>query len=187
MKLPRFPATRSSLPPGSPRRAALVRAAAALSAALVLLVLGLLDRDRAAPPRPGGESGGAAPPGAPVATSPSLPPGATSPRAAGKLGSAAAAPGVETASGAVGLAEVAARQRALLEVAPGTEAALRLSRRAIPAGQGIHVPYVDVHILADELASYGPEVRVVEPADLRDRVIARLEATLARHRDGAER
>lgn len=86
-----------------------------------------------------------------------------------------------------GLAEVAARQRALLEVAPGTEAALRLSRRAIPAGQGIHVPYVDVHILADELASYGPEVRVVEPADLRDRVIARLEATLARHRDGAER
>lgn len=53
MKLPRFPATRSSLPPGSPRRAALVRAAAALSAALVLLVLGLLDRDRAAPPRPG--------------------------------------------------------------------------------------------------------------------------------------
>ena len=108
MKLPRFPATRSSLPPGSPRRAALVRAAAALSAALVLLVLGLLDRDRAAPPRPGGESVGAAPPGAPVATSPSLPPGATSPRAAGKLGSAAAAPGVETASGAAGLAEVAA-------------------------------------------------------------------------------
>ena len=80
-----------------------------------------------------------------------------------------------------GLREVAERQHALLEVAPGTEAALRLHRRAIPADQGIHVPYVDVHIFADELASYGPEVRVVEPAQLRDEVIARLERTLAVH------
>ena len=74
-----------------------------------------------------------------------------------------------------GLAEVAARQRALLEVTPGTEAAVRLGRRATPAGQGIHVPYVDAHVFADELASYGPEVRVVEPASLRDHVIARLQ------------
>lgn len=80
-----------------------------------------------------------------------------------------------------GLQEVAERQHALLEVAPGTEAALRLHRRAIPADQGIHVPYVDIHIFADELASYGPEVRVVEPAQLRDEVIARLERTLAVH------
>lgn len=78
-----------------------------------------------------------------------------------------------------GLEELAARTSALLEVAPGTEAALRLNRRASPADQGIRVPYVDAEIFADELASYGPEVRVVEPADLRDRVIARLEATLA--------
>jgi proteasome accessory factor B len=82
-----------------------------------------------------------------------------------------------------GLQEVAARQHALLEVTPGTEAALRLSRRATPAGQGITVPYVDVHVFADELASYGPEVRVVEPALLRDQVISRLERTLALHRD----
>lgn len=80
-----------------------------------------------------------------------------------------------------GLQEVAERQHALLEVAPGTEAALRLHRRAIPADQGIHVPYVDIHIFADELASYGPEVRVVEPAQLRDEVIVRLERTLAVH------
>lgn len=80
-----------------------------------------------------------------------------------------------------GLAELAARQRALLEVAPGTEAALRLSRRATPAEQGIHVPYVDVHIFADELASYGPEVRVVEPVELREQVVARLERVLALH------
>jgi len=80
-----------------------------------------------------------------------------------------------------GLADLAGRQSALLEVAPGTEAALRLSRRASPAEQGIRVPYVDVHILADELASYGPEVRVVEPAELREHVIARLERSLAVH------
>ena len=41
-----------------------------------------------------------------------------------------------------------------------------------PADQGIRVPFVDVHVFADELASYGPEVRVVEPAELRDQVIA---------------
>ncbi|ALJ20228.1 helix-turn-helix transcriptional regulator [Microbacterium sp. No. 7] len=80
-----------------------------------------------------------------------------------------------------GLGEVAARQRALLEVVPGTEAALRLARRAQPAVQGIRVPYVDVHVFADELASYGPEVRVVEPVELRDQVVRRLEAVLAAH------
>ena len=75
-----------------------------------------------------------------------------------------------------GLEEVAARNSALLEVTPGTEAALRLGRRAATAPQGIRVPFVDLHILADELASYGPEVRVVEPVALRDAVIARLRA-----------
>ncbi|GAA5208998.1 helix-turn-helix transcriptional regulator [Microbacterium kyungheense] len=80
-----------------------------------------------------------------------------------------------------GLEAVAARNSALLEVNPGTEAALRLARRATPAEQGIRVAYVDVHIFADELASYGPEVRVVEPADLRDRVIDRLAATRDAH------
>ncbi len=75
-----------------------------------------------------------------------------------------------------GLEEVAARNSALLEVTPGTEAALRLGRRARPATQGILVPFVDLHILADELTSYGPEVRVVEPDSLRDAVISRLRA-----------
>jgi proteasome accessory factor B len=75
-----------------------------------------------------------------------------------------------------GLEEVAARNTALLEVNPGSEAALRLARRAQPAAQGILVPYVDIHILADELASYGPEVRVVEPEALRSQVIERLAA-----------
>ncbi len=82
-----------------------------------------------------------------------------------------------------GLEAVAARNSALLEITPGTEAALRLGRRATAQVQGFSVPFVDVHIFADELASYGPEVRVVEPAVLRDAVIARLEATIAAHTD----
>lgn len=86
-----------------------------------------------------------------------------------------------------GLAEVAARQQALLEVAPGTEAALRLNRRATPAEQGIRVPYVDIHVFADELASYGPEVRVVEPDNLRDHVIARLQRLRDVHVAAGER
>ncbi|MEI3843490.1 MULTISPECIES: helix-turn-helix transcriptional regulator [Microbacterium] len=79
------------------------------------------------------------------------------------------------------LEAVAAAHSALLEITPGTEAALRLGRRATPAAQGIRLPYVDLHILADELASYGPEVRVVEPTDLRDAVISRLRAVVAAH------
>jgi proteasome accessory factor B len=80
-----------------------------------------------------------------------------------------------------GLEAVARRQTALLEVHPGTEAALRLHRRGTPEVQGIRVPFVDVNIFADELASYGPEVRVVEPTALREHVIARLRAALAVH------
>jgi proteasome accessory factor B len=83
----------------------------------------------------------------------------------------------------VGLERVAASNSALLEVTPGTEASLRLGRRAKAAVQGIRVPFVDLHILADELASYGPEVRVVEPAQLRDAVIARLRDVVAAHTD----
>jgi proteasome accessory factor B len=83
-----------------------------------------------------------------------------------------------------GLAAVAASQQALLEITPGTEAALRLSRRGAPAVQGILVPYVDKHIFADELTTYGPEVRVVEPADLREAVIERLRAIVAAHAGG---
>lgn len=80
-----------------------------------------------------------------------------------------------------GLEALAQRQLALLEVNPGTEAALRLSRRARPAPQGILLPYVDAEILADELASYGPEVRVVDPPELREQVISRLTATVRAH------
>ena len=84
-----------------------------------------------------------------------------------------------------GLEAVAARNSALLEVNPGTEAALRLSRRATPAEQGIRVSFVDIQVFADEVASYGPEVRVVEPAALTAQVIARLERARDLHAGGA--
>lgn len=84
---------------------------------------------------------------------------------------------------------------ARVRVRPGTEAALRLARRAAPVRAGgapadtpdvLSVPFVDAEIFADEIASYGPEAAVLEPASLRDRVRARLEAVRDVHtREGA--
>lgn len=69
---------------------------------------------------------------------------------------------------------LAASQHAVLEVAPDTEAALRLGRRGRTVDGALHLPFVDAHVLADELASFGPEVLVREPARLRELVIAQL-------------
>lgn len=82
-----------------------------------------------------------------------------------------------------GLQEVATRNVAVLEVRPDTEAELRLRRRGLldPGAGVLRLPFVDVHVLADELASYGPEVYVREPAQLRAEVIARLERALDAH------
>ncbi|WP_065570717.1 helix-turn-helix transcriptional regulator [Microbacterium oleivorans] len=74
-----------------------------------------------------------------------------------------------------GLRAVADRQQARLQVEPGTEAVLRLHRRAVGEDDtGCLVPYVDAQIFADELASYGPEVRVIDPPELAEVVAARL-------------
>jgi proteasome accessory factor B len=45
----------------------------------------------------------------------------------------------------------------------------------------LRVRFVDIHVLADELASYGPEVLVEGPPALRAEVIARLRRTLEAH------
>lgn len=84
-----------------------------------------------------------------------------------------------------GLHDVAARNSALIQVTPGTEAALRLGRRGAQESGGIRVSFVDVHVLADEIASYGPEARVIEPAPLREAVISRLRSVVERHGGGA--
>lgn len=80
-----------------------------------------------------------------------------------------------------GLQSVLDRNIAQLEVHAGSEAALRLARRATPQPQGIAVAYLDAQLFADELASYGPEVRVVSPPELRQAVIERLTTIVARH------
>lgn len=143
MKLPRFPATRSTLPPGSPRRAALIRAAVALSAALVLLVLGLLDRDRPAPPRTGTPTGdpvGGTLPGAPVAIPPRLPTGPSSPLAAGKLGIAVAAPGVDANSAAAGVQQAASASPAPSCPAPPPAAACPPPPAPVAKADGVLLP-----------------------------------------------
>lgn len=75
-------------------------------------------------------------------------------------------------------------RRALVEVAPGSDAETRLTRRrgtvVLPEGR-LEVHHVDPSLLAEELATFGPEVSVIEPASLRDLVRARLERVLAAH------
>lgn len=80
-----------------------------------------------------------------------------------------------------GLQDVARRNIAELEVRENSEAALRLRRRATRKGDTLRVPFVDAHVLADELASYGPEVKVIAPDALRALVVSRLQLTLAAH------
>lgn len=76
-------------------------------------------------------------------------------------------------------------QEALLDVAEGRLLGLR-KRTATSAGAGpegdrerLSVPFRDSELLAEELASYGPQVRVVGPLELRDAVIRRLEGAAA--------
>ena len=76
--------------------------------------------------------------------------------------------------------------RARVRIRPGSDAETRLTRRGArelaPGSFELH--YSDAELLADELASYGPEVVVDEPASLRDAVVARLRTVLAAHSGG---
>jgi proteasome accessory factor B len=76
-----------------------------------------------------------------------------------------------------------------LAVTAGSDAEVRLGRRAVlrddDAGV-IRLHYTDVAVFADELAAYGPEVRVLGPDSLRDAVRSRLEAVVAAHTDRGE-
>lgn len=85
-----------------------------------------------------------------------------------------------------------------IRVEPGSDAEVRLRRRvatgpaaggsATGAAAGADAPdgevdlhYTDAELVADQLASFGPEVLVLEPAELRDAVRARLLAVLDAH------
>jgi proteasome accessory factor B len=74
-----------------------------------------------------------------------------------------------------------------LAVRAGSDAEVRLGKRAVAADEDagvIRLHYTDAAIFADELASYGPEVRVLSPVSLRDAVRDRLAAVAAAHRAG---
>lgn len=78
-----------------------------------------------------------------------------------------------------------------IEVTAGTDAATRLRKRygdAVPAaGEGeafrLTVNFSDINILADQLASFGPEVLVLSPPDLREKVLERLLRTARAHEE----
>ena len=73
---------------------------------------------------------------------------------------------------------------AVVEVEPGTDASTRLGKRrstVATASGALELHYSDINIFADELASFGPEVLVISPPDLRDAVRERLERTAADH------
>ncbi|MFZ7088750.1 helix-turn-helix transcriptional regulator [Curtobacterium sp. RRHDQ10] len=90
-------------------------------------------------------------------------------------------------AGATALAEldrVWAERTATIAVVTGSDAARRLARRRDTTTDDrgrLVLHYVDPQILAEELAAFGPELSVVAPTDLRDRVTARLRALVADH------
>ncbi|OIH93623.1 YafY family protein [Curtobacterium sp. MCBA15_001] len=82
-----------------------------------------------------------------------------------------------------------AERTATIAVAAGSDAERRLGRRrdtTVGDPGVLLVHYVDPQILAEELAAFGPEVHVLEPQDLRERVTARLRGLVADHSEGAD-
>lgn len=77
-------------------------------------------------------------------------------------------------------------QVALVRVVPDSDAETRLLKRrgtTRPDSRSLEVHFSDRHLLADELASFGPEVEVVSPESIRTLVRARLAAVLGDHQD----
>ncbi|MRG58424.1 WYL domain-containing protein [Agromyces sp. CFH 90414] len=75
-----------------------------------------------------------------------------------------------------------------LAVSSGSDAEVRLGRRAVLRDDDsgvIRLHYTDAAVFADELASYGPEVRVLAPDELADAVRDRLSRVAAAHGGGA--
>jgi len=93
-------------------------------------------------------------------------------------------PGDHTARAFASLDRVWNSGVAVVTVAPGSDAATRLANRrgaeTLATGE-LQLHFVDLDILADDLAGFGPEVVVVSPPALRDAVITRLERIVADH------
>ncbi len=73
---------------------------------------------------------------------------------------------------------------ATIELAPGSDARLRLTVKYgfLTDTATIYVPYADEALLADELASFGPEVKVLAPEGLVDAVKQRLTSVIEAHK-----
>lgn len=87
------------------------------------------------------------------------------------------------------LEELRLQNTADLAVSSGSDAEVRLGKRAHRRDDDrgvISLHYTDAVVFADELAAYGPEVRVLAPASLRDAVRERLAIVAAAHRDGED-
>ena len=81
------------------------------------------------------------------------------------------------------LEDRASRTRAVVDILPGTDAALRFRSRVV-AGEKpgpASIPFADIDLLADELVGYGNDVRVIAPPELVQKVIARLTTVIALH------
>ncbi|MFC7430418.1 MULTISPECIES: helix-turn-helix transcriptional regulator [unclassified Agrococcus] len=76
---------------------------------------------------------------------------------------------------------------ATVRVLPGSDAEVRLARRrdTVVDGDVLTLHHADSNLLADELAGYGAEVVVLEPADLAALVRARLERIRDAHGEDA--
>ncbi|WP_078713615.1 helix-turn-helix transcriptional regulator [Agreia bicolorata] len=84
------------------------------------------------------------------------------------------------------LDEIWSTQIARVSVRPGTDAESRLGKRrgSIRHTDGtIALHYTDLALLADDLATFGPEVVVISPPTLLDAVRNRLRAIVASHTD----
>jgi proteasome accessory factor B len=76
--------------------------------------------------------------------------------------------------------------RATVLARPGRAAGLRRWAReatAGPDGDRLVLPYADAESLASTLVGYGPDVRVLDPPEVREAVIQRLKEIAARHDD----
>lgn len=84
------------------------------------------------------------------------------------------------------LAALAKDQRAKIEVREGSDAEVRLGASAGAAStpapwHEVEIGYTDLSLLADRLASFGPEVRVASPPELADLVASRLTRLVDEH------
>lgn len=82
------------------------------------------------------------------------------------------------------LNEIWAGNTAVIEVAEGTDAAVRLQKRrgtVSSAADQLSLHFADLEILADELSGFGPELVVISPPQLRDAVRNRLLRVSADH------